>query len=121
METKTIEQLLEDNWYWKAPTREEADEKDYRADFANSVANLLVDKVGDIDKAANIWKEDYDCFFEEYVKNIYEVENLIPLKQLASFKSESYDNWDFNNKEEHELMIQYFSEKCVEYYMNSEE
>lgn len=116
MGKRTLEELIEDSWYLKITTREESDRDDYRCEFANGVAQLIFDKVGnDVDKALEEWSK-FDGMFEEYVRNIYEVDNGIPLKHLYHFTSNDWTGFDFENVEEYNMYVEYIKEKCLEFY-----
>lgn len=112
---RSLEDLLND-LNIDIKNREFSDLTDSRAQFANSIAQLLVDKEGSIDNALLKWKP-YDSDLEEYVRNIYEIDYLIPLKILYNFSNNDYTNWGLNNEEERLKIIKHLYKKCEEFYL----
>lgn len=91
------------------------EELDGRSVFVNRICKLIYDKHnGDLDKIS----EEFDAIYidiTEYVKNVYELDNEIPM--IDYYRSMKYgaDNYGLDESE-HEERIKYLKLKCKKYY-----
>lgn len=98
--------------HYKAP---EIPDQDGRAVFGNAIAQLLFDRYGSIDKALEHWSA-FDGHLEEYVRNIYELDNKIPLKMLYHLTTNEWTNFDFESEEHYNWVIIETKKACERYY-----
>lgn len=87
-----------------------------REDFANDVCKLLMATSNyDIEKALNK-VEDFYNYFEEWVRNVYEVWEEVPLVHLWYLLKHDASNFGIT-QDEYEKQIQLYRNKCIEYYI----
>jgi hypothetical protein len=91
------------------------DEIDYRAEFANYICKLLVDKHGSPEEAVKHF-EEASIHLHENVRNIYElISSEIPLMALYDLKHVEPDDCDYT-QEEHDNEMKITLQACEKYY-----
>lgn len=111
---RTLDEIFYDNSYLK--TYDNIDlVNENRAIFANNIAQIVIKAEGSLEEALKTW-EYFDSHLEEHVRNIYELDRKIPLKQLYNLKKCEYTDIDLENKEELELVIKHCEEACKKFY-----
>ena len=91
------------------------EELDGRSIFVNRICKLIYDKHnGDLDKIIDEFGLIY-ADITEYVKNVYELDDEIPLIYFYRLKIYGADNYDLYESEYKEI-IENVKIKCVKFY-----